>query len=83
MLRRHPHLRQHPPPQVLLHAFSESAVDLRLLFWTDFGICAELRSEIILAFDKAFRESGLEIPFPRQDIHIISSSGKGANSPGE
>ncbi|MFZ9388887.1 MAG: mechanosensitive ion channel family protein, partial [Chitinophagaceae bacterium] len=75
MLRKNIHVRQFPAPQVLLHAFNESSVDVRLLFWTDISIWVELKSEIILAVDKAFREAGIEIPYPQLDIHIISSSG--------
>lgn len=60
-----------PPPQVLLHAFGGSSIDYRLLFWvSDIGDYLGLKSEVIHDVDKAFKENGIEIPFPQQDVYI-------------
>jgi small-conductance mechanosensitive channel len=59
-----------PEPQVLLHQFSHSSIDLRLLFWSDISIWINLKSEIIFAVYKAFKEAGIEIPYPQQDVYI-------------
>lgn len=61
---------RHPAPLVLVHQFNQSSIDFRLLFWTDISQWVELRSEIHLAVDEAFKKAGIEIPFPQQDVYI-------------
>jgi small-conductance mechanosensitive channel len=59
-----------PEPLALLHQFNNSSIDLRVLFWCDVNYWIDIKSEIILAIDKAFKDAGIEIPFPQQDIYI-------------
>ena len=61
---------KHPLPLVLVHQFNNSSIDFRLLFWTDIAQWVELKSEIMLGIDEAFRSAGIEIPFPQQDVYI-------------
>lgn len=61
---------KHPTPLVLVHQFNNSSIDFRLLFWTDIGQWVEMKSDIMLAIDSAFRNAGIEIPFPQQDVYI-------------
>ncbi|MCC6761777.1 MAG: mechanosensitive ion channel [Chitinophagaceae bacterium] len=61
---------KHPMPLVLVHQFNNSSIDFRLLFWTDISLWVELKSEIMLGVDQAFRSAGIEIPFPQQDVYI-------------
>jgi small-conductance mechanosensitive channel len=63
-------IEKFPPPAVLLHQFNSSSVDFRLLFWCDIDVWVELKSEIILGIDKAFREAKIEIPYAQQNIYI-------------
>lgn len=58
-----------PAPAVLVHQFNNSSIDFRLLFWTDIELWINSKSEIILAVDKAFKENGIEIPFPQMVVH--------------
>jgi len=61
---------KHPEPLVLVHQFNNSSIDFRLLFWTDISQWVELKSDIMLTVDAAFRKAGIEIPFPQQDVYI-------------
>lgn len=61
---------RNPAPLVLVHQFNQSSIDFRLLFWTDISQWVELKSEIHLAVDEAFKKAGIEIPFPQQDVYI-------------
>ncbi len=61
---------KYPTPLVLVHQFNNSSIDFRLLFWTDISNWMELKSDIMLAVDAAFRNAGIEIPFPQQDVYI-------------
>lgn len=65
-----------PPPKVVVRSFGESAIDLQLRVWVD---DARNRMNTISAItDKvksAFDAEGIEIPYPKRDIHIIQSNG--------
>ncbi|HSC52171.1 MAG TPA: mechanosensitive ion channel domain-containing protein [Phnomibacter sp.] len=65
----------HPTPLVLVHLLNQSSIDFRLLFWADIASWVELKSEIIVSIDEAFRKAGIEIPFPQQDIYIKQMPG--------
>ena len=62
-----------PTPTVLVKEFSNSAINLRLLFWVPNVLeWTNVQSDIISAIDIAFKENNIVIPFPQQDIHIRS-----------
>ncbi len=63
-----------PFPDVLLGAFGESSLDFRLRVWTaDYTTRPMmLQSQLNFAIDRAFREHGVEIPFPQRDLHLRS-----------
>jgi small-conductance mechanosensitive channel len=62
-----------PEPRVIFRAFGESSLDFELRVFLD-SIDKRLSviSEINFAIDKAFREGGIEIPFPQRDLHVKS-----------
>jgi len=31
----------------------------------------DVKSDVIRAIEVVFREQGIEIPFPRQDVHVV------------
>jgi small-conductance mechanosensitive channel len=62
-----------PAAYVLFNDFGESSLDFELRCWTaDFGAWVEIRSDIRVAIDKAFKENKIEIPFPQRDLHLKS-----------
>ena len=69
----HPRVLADPPPGVGLTAFAESGINLDLGFWVsdpELGT-GGVRSEINLAIWKAFREHGIEFPFPQREVRIL------------
>ncbi len=60
-----------PKPTVLFRTFGESSLDFELRVFV-FNVDGRLGviSEINFAIDKAFREAGIEIPFPQRDLHV-------------
>lgn len=62
-----------PEPQVLVDALADSSVNLKMRCWTDtaefWGLQFDLNKQAKLALEAA----GYSIPFPQQDVHIISS----------
>lgn len=60
-----------PEPRVFVHNFADSAVEFRLLFWvSNFDSWVGVRNQVMLDTYEAFDDSGIEIPFPQQDIHV-------------
>ena len=67
-----PRILKHPEPFVQANEFNSSAIDLVMKFWVPhFSIGFDVKSDLILAIDALFREQGIQIPFPQQDVHII------------
>lgn len=61
-------------PYVLFLAFGDSSLNFELrLFVRDIGQRLSVLSELNFAIEAAFREAGIEIPFPQRDLHIIPS----------
>ena len=60
---------------VLLSAFADSGINLDLGFWI--GDPQEgtggVRSAINMAIWRAFREQGIEIPFPQREVRLIGN----------
>jgi potassium efflux system protein len=70
--RSHPKVLKEPAPVVLFLAFGSSSLDFELRAYTNFESVLSLRHDLHMAVDKAFREAGIEIAFPQQDLHIRS-----------
>jgi len=65
-----------PAPSVLLHNFSDSAVDFKLFFWAaDIGTWARLKSSVMGEIYTKFTEQGIEIPHPKRDIQVYFPEG--------
>lgn len=63
-----------PEPVATIKAFSECGVDMNLSIWildTENGQL-ELKSEILLALWKAFKEKGISIPFPQREVRVLN-----------
>lgn len=69
----HKNVLPDPPPHVHFTDFGDNSLEFELLIWTDDVVaipklCSDLRYNIW----KAFKEQGIDIPFPQRDIHIRS-----------
>ncbi len=66
-----------PAPDVLLSAFGTSSIDLSLIVWIndpEAGV-GNIRSAVLWKVWRSFREHGIEIPFPQQDVNLRDSAG--------
>ncbi len=72
--KNYPGTAKDPEPNVFLRAFGASSVDFLLVFWVDNVRDGRWRpqSDVMFTIWDAFKEHGIEIPFPQQDIHIRS-----------
>ncbi len=71
-----------PPPKASIVEFADNGIVIELGFWiTDpESGTTPLRSDINLAIWKAFRVSGIEIPYPQREVRVLG--GKGASPDG-
>lgn len=62
-----------PKPVVLFRGFGDSSLNFELrVFLHNVDTRLRIISDINFAIDKAFREEGIEIPFPQRDLHVKS-----------
>ncbi|MFT5357378.1 MAG: potassium efflux system protein [Polyangiales bacterium] len=62
-----------PPPEVICTAFGDSSIDYSVRGWcVGYLEAIEAKSLLAGAIHAEFAKQGIEIPFPQQDVHIIS-----------
>ena len=69
-----PRVLTEPKPSVWLTGFGDSSVDHEILAWIadpEVGV-GNVRSDILNRLWVAFKDAGIEIPFPQRDLHIRS-----------
>ncbi|HAF23401.1 MAG TPA: mechanosensitive ion channel protein MscS, partial [Blastocatellia bacterium] len=60
-----------PPPKVQFLSFGGYSLDFRLLVWTrQPNRHPQIKSDINYRIEKLFRERGIEIPYPTQEVHF-------------
>ncbi|VAW72743.1 Potassium efflux system KefA protein / Small-conductance mechanosensitive channel [hydrothermal vent metagenome] len=67
-----PRVLSDPAPAARLIGFGDSGIDLELRVWIrdpQQGV-ANVRSDVNVAIWKGFKEAGISIPYPQQDLHI-------------
>lgn len=74
----HPRVLKEPPPQVYFQAFGDSALTFTIRVFVKSPEPQERQAvthELNAAIHAAFREHGIEIPFPQRDLHLKSWPG--------
>jgi small-conductance mechanosensitive channel len=62
-----------PSPRVRMRAFGSSSIDFQLLGWIKYPEQRGLATHrLLIKIDKRFKEEGITIPFPQQDVYIKS-----------
>jgi small-conductance mechanosensitive channel len=68
------HVIDDPAPMALLLGFGESSLNFELRgFVADTDYYLDVISDLHFAIERAFREAGIEIPFPQRDLHFRES----------
>jgi small-conductance mechanosensitive channel len=72
----HPRALREPAPAALITGLADSGINLELGVWVgdpDQGLGA-LRSDLFQAILGAFREHGIEVPFPQREVHLVGAA---------
>jgi len=72
------------PPKVFFMRFGDSSLDFELRFFIrEIDYKLSVRSDILYAIDDAFREAGIEIPFPQRVVHVQPEPARSGGRDGE
>ena len=71
----HPKISKQNPVSILLNDFGDNGLMFEVYFWANRGWEMEfIKSDIRFAIEEEFRKSGVRIPFPQRDLHIVSKN---------
>ncbi|MFT6045487.1 MAG: MscS family membrane protein [Arenicella sp.] len=66
-------LGKYPAPRVRVRGFADSAINIQLLGWIDKPEDrGRITHTLYIKVHTEMREAGIEIPYPKLDIHMIS-----------
>jgi len=74
--RAQPRVLALPAPQAFLARFADSGIDLELGLWIEdpeAGVLG-IKSDINMAVWRAFRQAGIEIPYPQREVRLLNPS---------
>lgn len=72
--KEHELVNSTPEPFVRIESFGDSSINFGVYFWTNrLFVVENTKSEIRYALLNKFRSSGITIPFPQLDIHVVSN----------
>jgi MscS family membrane protein len=71
VMTSHPMVVDDPAPGVFFEGFGDSSLNLAMVCFVDhYKDAYKTRDELNMAIDLAFREHGIEIPFPQRDVNL-------------
>lgn len=73
----HPEIVKIPAPRVRMRSLGNSSLDFELLAWIGHPqLRGRIRHDLLMNVYKAFKQHGIEIPFPQTDIHLRTTPEK-------
>jgi potassium efflux system protein len=80
----HPHVVTDPPPVAIFNEFADSSLNILLrVFLPDRNNRESTINSLHIEINKRFAASGIEIPFPQQDLHLRSGLDAGSREVSE
>ena len=70
--REHSRVLKNPAPFVRFQDFGDNALMFELFFWVELShtVSADVASDLRHHLQHVFREEGIDIPYPQQDVHL-------------
>ncbi|MGE5307164.1 MAG: mechanosensitive ion channel family protein, partial [Alphaproteobacteria bacterium] len=68
--RQNPAVMADPAPLAIFDRFADSSLNFTLYCWSFVDKWFVARSELTVAINNAFKEAGIQIPFPQQDVYV-------------
>ena len=71
VMEQHPLILKNPEPMIWATHFNDSSIDFVIKYWVPhFNYGNDVKSDLIIAIDEAFKANNIVIPFPQRDIHV-------------
>lgn len=71
VLDKHPLILKNPEPMIWVTQFNDSSIDFVIKYWVPhFNYGNDVKTDLIIAIDEAFKANDIVIPFPQRDIHV-------------
>ncbi len=67
-----PEVTKNPPPQIGIEKFADSSINIGFRYWVPTVKYFQISYAVNLAVFKAFQAAKITIPFPQQEVRIIS-----------
>jgi potassium-dependent mechanosensitive channel len=81
MVRGIPKVLRNPEPHVEFLRIGPSSLDFEMRFYlSDLSDGMEIRNNLRIAILKRFREEGIAIPYPHQELHIVRDGKRGRHT---
>ncbi|MDJ1636097.1 mechanosensitive ion channel family protein [Agrobacterium rhizogenes] len=81
LVRSVPKVLKNPEPHVEFLRFGPSSLDFEMRFYlSDLSDGMEIRNSLRIEILKRFREEGISIPYPHQELHIVRDGKRGKPS---
>ena len=74
VLETNPRVLKTPSPMVGVNALSDSSINIAVQPWVSVLDYVDAQMEIYQAVVEAFRQQKIEIPFPQQEVRVISTA---------
>lgn len=75
VLMEHPLVLKNPSPMVWFTKFNDSSIDFVIKYWVShYNFGNDVRHDLIIAIDMAFKENNIEIPFAQQVVHLADDN---------
>ncbi len=71
-----PEVSKETRPQIGIGSFGDSSVNISYRFWVPTNSYYQSLYKVNLAVYSEIKKAGIEIPYPKRDVHILSNSGK-------
>ncbi len=71
VMEQHPLTLKNPEAMIWATHFNDSSIDFVIKYWVPhFNYGNDVKSDLIIAIDEAFKANNIVIPFPQRDIHV-------------
>ena len=61
-----------PSPQIGIEQYADSSINIGMRYWVPTKAYFEILYAVNLAIYNKFKESGITIPYPQRDVHVVS-----------
>ena len=77
--RAHPGVLPDPAPRALFMAYGDSSINFELRVWPrQFGLSAQVKSDLAAAVYDAVNAAGMSFPFPQREVRLLGDHQVGA-----